>query len=54
MDLCVTPTSRPLEYNLEGKQYMPQGTSPRVLLTELQLDRNIANLVLDNPDSDYQ
>jgi len=34
-NLRVTPTGRPLEQNLEGKQYMPQGPRPRILLAEL-------------------
>lgn len=48
--LAVSPIGGPLEYYLQRKQNVPQCTCPCLFLAELQLDRCLPYLVLDNPD----
>ena len=49
--ISVPSVGGPLEYYLQRKQYVPQCTRPCLLLAELQLDRCLPYLVLD--DSEY-
>ena len=50
----VIPIGRPLEEQLQSQQHVSQCPGPRFFLTKLNLDRNVPNLVFDDPNDDFK
>jgi len=50
----VIPIGRPLEEQLQSQQHVSQCSRPCFFLTKLNLDRNVPNLVFDDPNDDFR
>ena len=50
---AIIPIGRPLEEQLQSQKYMSQRPRPRLFLTKLNLDRNLPDLIFDDPDGRF-